>query len=155
MTRSIGSSGRTGSGSSLEELLLSVVETLEALLDVLEKLSDELLSGVDTLELLISEELLSGVDTSELLTLSDELSIVEKTLLEKLLTEEPLTALTVSELCMADDPALLAPTLITVLVPELSGALLHPVRPAHIITSDSAAAKNLDFLFINYHSITV
>ena len=168
MRRSIGSSGSTGSGGagSLNELLelleltlsvvedievsdeLSCVETLELLLDELPELT---ISDVETAELLLTGELLSGAALEELLLelLPSELEALE--LCSKLLTAEELA---VPELCGAEDPLSLKSTLITV-APDVSVVVLQPVRFAHITKSDNAAAKNLDFLFIAHHSITV
>ena len=159
---SIGSSGSTGgAGSGSLDELLSGVETLE-LLELLELL----LSGVDTL---VTEELLSSVDTSGLLKTLELSGTETPELLEALLLEKLLSVvdalelcaellaeelLTVPELC-EENAAELTSTLITVLAPEVSEALLHPVRFTHIIMSDSAAAKNSDFLFIYYHSIMI
>ena len=149
MSRSIGSSGSTGFGCSLEELLglLSVVETLELL-------------EVPVLDPLVELVVLDILDVFVVLEFSlDELSgTVTSVLLEKLLSEletlefctELLTAL---ELCGEEDVSLTL-TLITV-APEVSDVLLQPVTFAHIIKSDSAAAKNLDFLFIIDHSIKI
>ena len=147
MSFSIGSSGIIGSsgcGCSLEELLsgtelvLSGL-SLDKLLSVVDTL-EEVLSGDETLEELFSvvdalEKTLSGVEVLEKLLAVVELP-VETDVLE--LREELLTVL-------EDEP--LTSTLITLAPPEVSGVFLHPVSPAHI-NSDSAAAKNLNFLFI-------
>ena len=132
-----------------------MLETLE----LLEVLTDELLSGVDTLELLslltgISEPsgLLSELEASELCTeLSDEELPEALEMFEVLDVPDVLDVL---ELCVEEDVPLTS-TLITVPAPEVSPVLLQPVKFAHIIRSDRAAAKNSDFLFISYHSITV
>ena len=112
--------------------MLELLELLELLLFEL-LISVELLSVSETLELLETLELSTELETPELCT--------------ELLVVKELTAL---ELCVEEDVKL-ASTLITV-APEVSDAVLHPVRAAHII-SDSAAAKNLDLPFIEHHSI--
>lgn len=113
----------------------------------------DVLDVLDVLELLMVVELLSGVGTIGSEVLLDELTVtgaselleVRSELCTELLVEELLTVL---ELCGEEDTVLVL-TLITVLaLPEVSDVFLQPVKLAHIIISDSAAAKNLDFLFI-------
>lgn len=149
MIFSMGSSGiggSTGSGCSLEELFSGELLLSEV---VVLLIAEELLSGIETLELMLAEELLSVSKTLELLPTVDtpEFDVPELVLFAVL---ELCVLLTVLELC--GEEVLLTSTLITLAPPEVSGVFLHPVRPAHII-SDSAAAKNLNLLFIYHYSI--
>ena len=118
----------------LDELVKLVLEELELLAELLELMELVELETLDTLELLSEEETLVLL-VEELLVELVELETLE---LVELLTEELV-------LC---EEELLSPmkTLFTELSPP--EVLLHPAIP-HIITSDSAAAKNLDF-FIAY-----
>ena len=144
MIFSMGSSGiggSTGSGCSLEEPISGVLLelSLDELISVVDTL-EEVLSGDETLEELLAvvdalEKTLSGIEVLEKLLAVVELP-VETDVLE--LREELLTVL-------EDVP--LTSTTITLAPPEVSGVPLHPVSPAHI-SSDRAAAKNLDFLLI-------
>lgn len=109
-----------------------------------------MLDVLELLELTLSEELLELLISGELLSVTERLGLLE-TLdepLSELETPELCTELlAVLELCVEEDVSL-ASTLITV-APDVSDVALQPVRFAHITKSDSAAAKNLDFLFID------
>ena len=114
-----------------------MLEELELLAELLELVELVELETLDTLELLSEEETLVLL-VEELLVELVELVVLDTLELVELLTEELV-------LC---EEELLSPmkTLFTELSPP--EVLLHPAIP-HIITSDSAVAKNLD-LFIAY-----
>ena len=113
-----------------------MLEELELLAELLELVELVELETLDTLELLSEEETLVLL-VEELLVELVELVVLDTLELVELLTEELV-------LC---EEELLSPmkTLFTELSPEV---LLHPAIP-HNITSDSAAAKNLDLPFIS------
>ena len=143
----------------LTEELLTGFETL---------LLKELLSGLEMTKLLeaLLKELISVSGTLVSLEPLEELSIAELEMFKALealkepelceelpstyaaeLWDEPFKLLEKSELFGSLEKTLLA--IFTVLtLSEVSGALLQPAKLVHIITSDNAAAKNLDLLFI-------
>ena len=118
--------------------MLEELELLAELLELVELAELVELETLDTLELLSEEETLVLL-VDELLVELVELVVLDTLELVELLTEE---------LVLCEELWLSLPikTLFTELSPP--EVLLHPAIP-HIIISDSAAAKNLDF-FIAY-----